>query len=54
MTGVVNQSITRVGRYEPFELQVARGQITGHSVVNIFGYQPSVTTHRPIPTLRRR
>ena len=44
MTGVVNQSNTRVGRYEPFELQVARGQITGHSVVNIFGYQPSVTT----------
>ena len=37
-TGVVNQSITRTGQYEPFELQVARGQITGHSPVNIFGY----------------
>lgn len=37
-TGVVNQSITRIGRNEPFELQVARGQITGHSLVNIFGY----------------
>ena len=36
-SGAVNQSITRVGRNEPFELQVSRGQITGHSVVNIFG-----------------
>jgi len=41
MTGVVNQSITRVGQYEPFELQVSRGQITGHSVVNIFGFIPA-------------
>jgi hypothetical protein len=31
------RSITQVGRYEPFELQVSRGQITGHSTVNIFG-----------------
>ena len=38
MTGVVNQSITRVGRYEPFELQVSRGQISLHSPANIFGY----------------
>tara|TARA_R110000787_G_scaffold34156_4_gene88787 strand:+ start:1117 stop:1833 length:717 start_codon:yes stop_codon:yes gene_type:complete len=29
---------------EPFELQVARGQIPGHSQVNIFGYQPLVET----------
>jgi hypothetical protein len=43
-TGAVNQSITRIGRNEPFELQVARNQITFHNVVNIFGYQPSVTT----------
>ena len=35
--GVV-RSITQVGKYEPFELQVARGQITGHEVVNVFGY----------------
>ena len=35
--GVV-RSITQVGTYEPFELQVARGQITGHEVINIFGY----------------
>ena len=42
-------SITRFGLYEPFDLQVARGQITGHSTVNIYGYQPSVgTTFIPI------
>ena len=44
MVGVVNQSITRTGRNEPFELQVARSQISFHNVVNIFGYQASVTT----------
>ena len=43
-SGVVNQSITRIGKNEPFELQVARSQISLHNVVNIFGYQPSVTT----------
>jgi len=32
------QSITRQSKYEPFELQVSRGQITGHSLVNIFGF----------------
>ena len=37
-------SVTRAGRYEPFDLQVARGQIMGHSVVSLFGYQSSVTT----------
>ena len=31
------RSITQIGRYEPFELQVARGQITGHSVLHKFG-----------------
>jgi hypothetical protein len=41
--GVV-RSITQVGTYEPFELQVARGQITGHEVINIFGYNPDVDT----------
>lgn len=35
-------SVTRQGTYEPFDLQVARGQIQGHSTVNIYGYQPSV------------
>ena len=43
VTSVVS-SISRMGTIEPFELQVARGQITGHSTVNIYGYQPSVTT----------
>jgi len=35
-------SIARQGTYEPFDLQVARGQIQGHSTVNIYGYQPAV------------
>lgn len=35
-------STTRVGKNEPFELQVARGQISWHTPVNIFGYQPAV------------
>lgn len=37
-------SVSRQGAYEPFDLQVARGQIQGHSTVNIYGYQPSVST----------
>jgi hypothetical protein len=41
--GVI-RSITQVGTYEPFELQVARGQITGHEVVNVFGYASAVST----------
>jgi len=44
MAGVVNQSITRVGRYEPFELQVSRGQITFHNPQNIFGYGTTPAT----------
>lgn len=35
-------SATRQGAYEPFDLQVARGQIDGHSTLNIYGYQPAV------------
>lgn len=35
-------SVTRAGAYEPFDLQVARNQITGHSIVSIFGYQAAV------------
>ena len=38
------RSISQVGTYEPFDLQVARGQITGHSILSIFGYQGSVST----------
>jgi hypothetical protein len=43
-TGVVNQSITRTGLNEPFELQVARGQITGHAVNLVSGISGGVGT----------
>ena len=36
------RSITQIGTVEPFDLQVARGQITGHSVLSLFGYQSAV------------
>ena len=35
-------SISRFGLTEPFELQVARGQITGHSVLHIFGHNADI------------
>lgn len=38
----VLQSITRVGRNEPFDLQVARSQIVGHQPVQIFGFSTTV------------
>jgi len=41
---MINESLTKWNKSEPFELQVARGQIRGHSVVNIFGFNPSVGT----------
>lgn len=44
MTGSVVSSVTRFGKFEPFELQVARGQITMHSSVIVFGYNPDVDT----------
>jgi hypothetical protein len=34
---VTAYSITQSGLYEPFELQVSRGQILGHSSLNLFG-----------------
>jgi len=37
-------SVTQKGTYEPFELQVARGQIGQHSTVNIYGYGAAITT----------
>lgn len=40
----VYSSATRQGAYEPFDLQVARNQIDGHSTVNIYGYQTAVAT----------
>lgn len=46
-TSYVSQ--TQYGKNEDFDLQVARGQVQGHSTVNIYGYQPSVgTTSIPI------
>jgi hypothetical protein len=54
-------SISRFGLTEPFELQVSRGQITGHRSVTIFGYNPDVDQTRvtvwpytgiiPLPTV---
>lgn len=38
------RSISQVGMTEPFELQVARGQITGHDVVHVFGHNPDIGT----------
>jgi hypothetical protein len=43
-TGAVSQSITRIGRNEPFELQVARTQITFHNEQNIFAYGTTPAT----------
>ena len=37
-------SVTRAGTYEPFEIQVARSQIMGHEVVNVFGFATAVST----------
>ena len=39
-----NNSISRQAKYEPFDLQVARGQIAGHTPLNIFGYGTTGTT----------
>ena len=38
-------SISRVGKTEPFELQVARGQITYHEFEHKFGFYDSVDTN---------
>lgn len=46
MSNGIVSSITRMGAYEPFELQIARGQIMGHSNVNIFGYNSAVGTNQ--------
>lgn len=42
-TSVVS-SVSRLGKYEPFHLQVARGQITMHTSVIVFGYNPDLDT----------
>jgi hypothetical protein len=38
----VTSSISRMGLYEPFDLQVSRGQISGHSTLSLFGYQSAI------------
>ena len=38
----VYSSATRQGAYEPFELQIARGQVDGHSSLEIFGYSAAI------------
>lgn len=50
----VLRSISQVGTTEPFELQVARGQVPGHSIIHVFGHNPDVddgveATIWPIP-----
>lgn len=42
-------SISRFGLTEPFELQVARGQITYHSVRNVFGTATAIGTSFTTP-----
>jgi hypothetical protein len=49
MSTSVVSSVTRTGRYEPFDLQVGRGQITGHQSVFLFGYSASITSAAFIP-----
>jgi len=36
-------SITRQAKYEPFELQVSRGQVYGHTPFLLYGYSASVS-----------
>ena len=38
----VASSITRMGTFEPFELQVARRQVVGHEHLDLFGYSTVV------------
>lgn len=38
MTNPIAPSISQAGRYEPFDLQLGRGQIFAHQLVNIQGY----------------
>ncbi len=44
MMSTTISSITRQGTFEPFGLQVARGQIQGHTSFQIFGYNPDIDT----------
>lgn len=42
MSNNIVASVTRSGAYEPFDLQVARGQIYGHASQEIFGYSANI------------
>jgi hypothetical protein len=42
MSNNIVASVTRSGTYEPFDLQVARGQIMGHDHLDLFGYSTVV------------
>ena len=44
MSNGIVSSITRGGQFEPFELQVSRNQILGHSPTNIFAYGTTPAT----------
>ena len=44
MSANIVASVTRSGAYEPFELQVSRNQILGHSTANIFAYGTTPAT----------
>jgi len=37
-------SVSRMAKTEPFDLQVSRGQIYGHSALTIFGYNTNITS----------
>jgi len=37
-------SATRQGAYEPFDLQVSRGQVDGHTGIEIFGFTPNISS----------
>jgi hypothetical protein len=44
------QSVTKMGAYEPFDLQIARNQIMGHDHLDLFGYSTAVgsTAYGPL------
>jgi len=42
MSANIVASVTRSGAYEPFDLQVSRNQIYGHSTLSLFGYQSAI------------
>jgi hypothetical protein len=43
MSNGITSSITRAGQTEPFNLQVSRGQIQGHTPFLLYGYSASVS-----------